>query len=64
VVLIDLDDENVVVEVPESFLSELPGLGFIEKGTLTLAAGELRFYYFLKTPQVVELLERLRWNKR
>jgi hypothetical protein len=57
VVIIDLDAEHVVIEVPARFRSELGGL---DTPTLTLQAGELIFFYYLKTPAVMELLNS--WN--
>lgn len=57
VVLIDIDAKHVAVEVHKGFLDEIPEL-FTHR-TLTLAAGDLRFYYFLKTPGVMRFINSL-----
>jgi hypothetical protein len=54
-VIIDLDDDHVVVEIHEDYLHELPDIG----QTMTLSAGPLRFFYYLKTDHAVKLLCRL-----
>jgi hypothetical protein len=59
VVLIDLDDKHVVVEVHKHYLHELPEMGWPETNTFTLGAGDLRFFYYLKTPAAMQFLNSL-----
>lgn len=54
-VLIDLDDKHVVIEVHKDHLAELPGLD----RTFMLGAGDLRFFYYLKTPDVMRFLNSM-----
>jgi hypothetical protein len=54
-VIIDLDANHVVVEVPAAFRNELPELG----ATFTLQAGDLLSFCYLKTPLLMKFLNSL-----
>jgi len=58
VVLIDLDDKHVVLEVHLDYLHELQELGW-QGQTFTLRAGDLHFYYYLKTADAMRLLNSM-----
>jgi hypothetical protein len=57
-VLIDLDDQHVVIEVHKDHLTELPHLD----QTFTLKAGDLRFFYYRKTPDTMRFLDSMKVN--
>jgi hypothetical protein len=58
-VVIDLDSEHIVIEVHKKHLHELKELGWAETKTLTLQAGDLQFFYYLKTPAASRWLNSL-----
>jgi len=58
IVIIDIDSEHIAFEVPKQFLDEMP----FTVPTLTIGAGDLRFFYYLKTPKIMRLLNS--WDVR